>query len=141
MCITNEKLKSLLPQNINKIVVGNVLFELAKVLKQIYPNADIDYPDLSLKEPNKKFKSVKFGNKVLIGKNVKLGKNSIIGSNTIIEHDVKIGKNCVIGSNLIIKNTIIGDNVILQDNSKIGQKGFGFIPINKKISNFHILEE
>ena len=137
LCITNEKLKSLLPQNINKIVVGNVLFELAKVLKQIYPNADIDYPDLSLKEPNKKkFKSVKFGNKVLIGKNVKLGKNSIIGSNTIIEHDVKIGKNCVIGSNLIIKNTIIGDNVILQDNSKIGQKGFGFIPINKKNFKF-----
>ena len=43
-----------------------------------------------------------------------------------------IGKNCVIGSNVIIKNSIIGDNVVIQDNCKIGQKGFGFIPIKKK---------
>ena len=130
-CITNSKLEKYLPNKINKIIVKNVLFELAKALKKIYPLADIDYPDLSIKEPNKKlYKTVKFGNKVLIGKNVKLGKDTIIGSNTIIEHDVKIGKNCVIGSNLIIKNALIGDNVVLQDNSKIGQKGFGFIPIN-----------
>ena len=130
-CITNSKLEKYLPNKINKIIVKNVLFELAKALKKIYPLADIDYPELSIKEPNKKlYKTVKFGNKVLVGKNVKLGKDTIVGSNTIIEHDVKIGKNCVIGSNLIIKNALIGDNVVLQDNSKIGQKGFGFIPIN-----------
>ena len=104
----NEKLEKFLPKNVEKIIVKNVLFELAKVLKKIYPFADIDYPDLSLKKPNKKkkYKSVKFGNNVLIGKNVKIGKNTIIGSNTIIEHNVIIGKNCVIGSNVIIKNSI-----------------------------------
>ena len=76
ICITTEKLKNHLPKNVIIMPVKNVLFELAKVLKQIYPTADIDYPDLSLKKPNKnKFPHVNFGNNVLIGKNVKLGKN------------------------------------------------------------------
>ena len=98
-CITTEKLKNFLPSKIEKIIVKNVLFELAKVLKKIYPSADTDYPDLSLKKPSKKmYKSVKFGNNVLIGKNVKINKNTFIGSNTIIESNVNIGKNCVIGS-------------------------------------------
>ena len=60
---------------------------------------------------------------------MKIGSNSIIGSNTIIEHDVEIGNNCVIGHGNVIKNSLIGNNVVIQDNSKIGQKGFGFIPL------------
>ena len=140
LCITTSKLSQDLPNSLEKIVVKNVLLELAKVLKQIYPDADIDYPDFSVKKPSKKiFKFVKFGNNVLIGKNVKIGKNSQVGSNTIIEQNVVIGKNCIIGSNVIIKNTMIGDNVVLQDNCKIGQKGFGFIPLkNKNIKFPHI---
>ena len=137
VCITTDKLEKFLPKKIEKIIVKNVLFELAKTLKILYPNADIDYPDLTLKKPNnKKYKLVKFGNNVLIGKNVKIGKNTIVGSNTIIEHDVQIGNNCVIGSNVIIKNAIIGKNVMFQDNCKIGQKGFGFIPVKGKNIKF-----
>ena len=136
-CITTEKLKKFLPKTTEKIIVKNVLFELAKVLKKLSPNADVDYPDLSLKLLTKnKFKGVKFGNNVLVGKNVKIGKNSIIGANTIIEHDVVLGNDCVIGSDVILKNTIIGNNVVIQDNSKIGLKGFGFIPLKNK--NFKI---
>ena len=120
-----------------KIIVNNVLSELARVTKLIYPFSDIDYPDLSLKDISKhKYKFVKYGNNVLVGKNVKIGKNSIIGSNTIIEHDVEIGKECIIGSGVIIKNTLIKDNVVIQDNTKIGQKGFGFIPSNKENFKF-----
>ena len=139
-CITTQKLEEFLPQNIEKIIVKNVLFELAVILKKIYPFADLDYPDLSIKKPaTSKYKNVKFGNNVLIGKNVKIGKNCRIGSNTIIEHDVKIGNDCVIGSGVIIKNSIVGDRVVLQDNNKIGQKGFGFIPLkNKNIKFPHI---
>ena len=135
-CITTKKLEKFLPNSVEKIVVKNVLYKLAIILKQIYPYADIDYPDLSLKSPKGSNKFVKFGNNVLVGKNVKIGKNTIIGSNTIIEHNVIIGKNCVIGSNNIIKNSIIGNNVVLQDNCKIGQKGVGFIPIKKKKLKF-----
>ena len=54
LCITTEKLKDLLPKNIEKVIVKNVLFELAKVVKIIYPNSEIDYPDLSLQKPIKK---------------------------------------------------------------------------------------
>ncbi len=136
-CLTTKKLENVVPSRIEKIVVDNVLFELAKVLKIIYPFADVDFPDLSLKKPNKKnYKSVRFGNNVLIGEKVKIGKNSIIGSNTIIEKNVSLGQECVIGSNIVIKNSMIGDNVVIQDGSKIGQKGFGFIP--KKGKNIKI---
>ncbi|MBD1150422.1 UDP-3-O-(3-hydroxymyristoyl)glucosamine N-acyltransferase [Pelagibacterales bacterium SAG-MED29] len=136
-CITTKKLEKFLPKKVERIIVKNVLFELAKVLKKIYPDADIDYPDLSLKSPNKnKFKSVKFGNNVLIGKNVKIGKNTIIGSNSIIEHDVVIGSNCVIASNVILKNSILGNNIVIQDDCKIGLKGFGFIPLKEKNFKF-----
>ncbi len=134
-CITTEKLEKFLPASTKKIIVKKVLFELAKVLKALYPSSDIDYPDKSLKPVTKiKTKGVKFGNNVLVGKNVKIGFNTIIGPNSIIEHDVVIGKNCVIGSNVVLKNTIIGNNVVIQDGTKIGLKGFGFIPI--KDNNF-----
>ena len=137
VCITTKKFKNFLPKNLNKIVVKNVLFELARIVKLIYPLSDIDYPDLSLKKiTQNKFKKVRFGNNVLIGRNVKIGNNSIIGSNSIIESNVIIGKNCVIGSNVIIKNTLIGDNVVIQDNCKIGLKGFGFIPVKDKNIKF-----
>ena len=134
-CITTKRLEKFLPKKVERIIVKNVLFELAKVLKKMYPDSDIDYPDLSLKLSTKiKYKSVKFGNNVLIGKNVKIGKNSFVGSNSIIEHDVVVGKNCVIGSQVLIKNSYIGDSVVIQDGCKIGLKGFGFIPI--KGNNF-----
>ena len=132
-CITTQKLEKFLPDHVEKISVGNVLYELALALKKIYPESDIDYPDLSLKKPSKtRFKSVKFGNNVLIGKNVKIGRNTQIGSNTIIEKNVIIGKECIIGSGVIVKNTIFGNNIVVQDSCKIGQKGFGFIPMRKK---------
>ena len=136
-CITTKKLEKFLPTSTEKIIVQNVLYELAVILKKIYPRADVDYPDSTVKPPKKKdFPSVKFGNNVLVGKGVKIGKNSIIGSNTIIEHKVSIGKNCVIGSGVIIKNSIMKDFIVIQDNCKIGQKGFGFIPNREKNFKF-----
>ena len=136
-CITNEKIEKFLPKKTQKIVVKNVLFELSKILKIIYPMSDVDYSDKTLKNPKKKlFKEVFFGNNVLVGNNVKIGRNSQIGSNSIIEHNVRIGKNCIIGYGVILRNSIIEDNVVIQDNCKIGQKGFGFIPLKEKNFKF-----
>ena len=136
-CITTENLSKDLPKSVKKILVKKVLVELARVSKIVYPFSDLDYPDFSLKKPIKsKFKTVKFGNNVLIGNNVKIGKNSQIGANTIIEHDVQIGDNCIIGSAVIIKNALIGKRVVIQDNCKIGQKGFGFLPNKGKNFKF-----
>ena len=136
-CITTNKLSEFLPNHVLVIPTKSVMAELIKILKKIYLNADVDIPDMTLQKPKKlEYKKVKFGNNVLIGKKVKIGKNSIIGSNSIIESNVVIGENCTIGSGVIIKNSIIKKNVVIQDSCKIGQKGFGFIPLKGKNIKF-----
>tara|TARA_B100000029_G_scaffold356201_1_gene349037 strand:+ start:544 stop:1542 length:999 start_codon:yes stop_codon:yes gene_type:complete len=135
VCITSSNLLKFLPESCIKIDVKNVLFAVTKISKMFYPEADLDLPDKKLnKADNLKelYKDVKFGNGVLIGENVLIGKNSNIGSYSIIESNVNIGKNCVIGSFVTIRNSIIFDHVNIQDGSKIGLKGFGFIPNNTK---------
>ena len=138
-CLTTFNLKKYLPKSCLVIVVKNVLFSVAEISKKFYPNADVDYPDQSLQEIdeiNSDFKTVIFGKNIFLGKNVKIGSNTIVGSNTIIEHDVQINKNCVIGANVTIRNSIIGNDVVIQDGSKIGVKGFGFIPVKGKNFRF-----
>ena len=136
-CITNSNLAQYLPKECYKIIVKNVLYSVAKISKKFYPDADLDYPDKSVVNSLKvssNFPSVIFGKNIFIGNRVKIGSKTQIGSNTIIEHDVQIGKNCLIGSNVTIRNTLIGNDVVIQDGSKIGVKGFGFIP--GKTKNF-----
>ena len=138
-CITTKNLENFLPKNCFKIIVKNTLFSVAQVSKKIYPSADLDYEDPTLKESkvrSSKYSSVTFGKNIFIGNKVKIGSKSRIGSNTVIEHDVHIGKNCLIGSNVSIKNTIIGNNVVIQDGCIIGVKGFGFIPLKEKNFRF-----
>ena len=134
-CITSPNLSKFLPKNCVKINVKNILFSVTLVSKMFYPKADVDYPDLNLLRSDElidKYLGVKFGKNVLIGKNVDIGKNTSIGSNTIIESNVKIGENCLIGSSVVIKNSLLSSNVHIQDGSKIGVKGFGFIPSQKE---------
>ena len=137
-CLTSEKLKNYLPKNCTAIVVKNVLFELCKVTKKFYPDADLDSLDknLSISKSNLYKNNVTFGSNVLIGKNCRIGNNTIIGSNSIIESNVSIGENCIVGSNVIIKNSLIGNYVVIQSGCKIGLKGFGFIPIKGKNIKF-----
>ena len=141
-CITSQNLNKFLPENCIKLNVNNILFATTLASRMFYPNADIDYPDENLSNSNSfenNYKNVKFGKNVLIGKNVKIGINTFINSNSIIESNVSIGKNCIIGSFVTVKNSLISDNVNIQDGSKIGVKGFGFIPINdKNIRSPHI---
>ena len=134
-CITSPNLSKFLPKKCVKINVKNILFSVTQVSKMFYPTADVDYPDLNLlnsDEVKNKHPDVKFGKNVLVGKNVDIGKNTFIGSNTIIESNVKIGEKCIIGSSVVIKNSLLSNNVHIQDGSKIGVKGFGFIPSQKE---------
>ncbi len=135
VCITSENFSKFLPEKCIKINVKNILFTVTQISRMFYPKADIDYPDINLTDSlklKKIYPEVFFGNNVQIGKNVKIGKKTFIGSNTIIESNVQIGNNCVIGSFVIIKNSLVESHVHIQDGSKIGIKGFGFIPIKKK---------
>ena len=134
-CITTQNLEKYLPKECIKLKVKNVLYAVTQASKMFYPYADIDLPDENL-IPSSKIKNlypdVKFSENVLIGKNVKIGKKSFIGSNSVIESNVCIGSNCMIGSLVTIKNSIILNHVNIQDGSKIGVKGFGFIPNKEK---------
>ena len=141
-CITTVNLSRFLPGKCIKLNVKNVLFAVTQTSKMFYPNADIDLPDEKLQDfikLKKIYPSVKTGANVLIGNNVKIGKNSHIGSNSIIESNVCLGENCIIGSFVTIRNSLISNNVHIQDGSKIGTKGFGFIPKkNKNIRTPHV---
>ena len=86
---------------------------------------------MSLKNSSKTKYKVRFGNNVLIGKNVKIGKNTVIGSNSIIEKMLQL-EIIVLLDQSNFKNSIIGNEVVIQDGCKIGQKGFGFIPLKIK---------
>ena len=134
-CITTSNLSKFLPNNCIPIVTKNVLFAVTKVAKIFYPTADLDLPDENLssaEDVSKLYTDVKFGKNVLIGKNVKIGINSNISSNSIIESNVVIGENCTIGSFVLLRNSLVSNNVYIQDGSKIGIKGFGFIPMQDK---------
>ena len=134
-CITSSNLSKFLPSKCIKINVKNVLLAVNLVSRMFYPKADLDYPDSNLVNSNDikdKYKNVNFGKNVLIGKDVDIGKNAFIGSNTVIESKVKIGNNCIIGSFVIIKSSIIGHSVNIKDGSRIGVKGFGFLPNKNK---------
>jgi UDP-3-O-[3-hydroxymyristoyl] glucosamine N-acyltransferase len=136
-CITSEKLKYYLPKTCTPVIVKNVLYELCRVTKKFYPEADIDQEDHTLQPPSKNlYPTVNFGFNVLLGKKCKIGDNTKIGSNTIIEKQVVIGKNCIIGSNVTIKSCILGNNVVIQNGCIIGSKGFGFIPLKEKNIKF-----
>ncbi len=129
-CITLKNLTHHLPKSCKKIIVDNVLLDIAKITREFYPDSITDNFDNSVKEISKTIfkKKCKYGKNVLIGKNVTIGKNCLIGHNTIIEKNVVIGSNCSIGSNVIIKNTIIKDKVHILDGCVVGKKGFGFFP-------------
>ena len=134
-CITSPNLSKFLPEKCIRLDIKNVLFAVTQVSRMFYPKADIDYPDENLSDANKLkelYPEVIFGKNTLIGKDVSIGKQTHVGSNTIIESNVVIGKNCVIGSFVSIKNSLIGPYVHIKDGSRIGIKGFGFIPIKQK---------
>ena len=142
VCITSSNLYKFLPENCIKIDVKNVLFAVTQVARMFFPTAEMDVPDVNLsesKDVKNLYPNVIFGQNVLVGKNVKIGKSSRIASNSIIESNVIIGENCTVGSFVTIRNSIISDNVYIQDGSKIGVKGFGFIPNkNKNIRTPHV---
>ena len=132
--LTNDKFSNLFPKSKKILLVKNVLVSVAKLTNLFYPNSIDEEFDKNIitKVSKKKFKKIKFGSNVIIGKNVKIGTNTVIGHNSIIESNVIIGRNCIIGSNVIIKKSIIGNNVLILDGAIIGKKGFGFFPDKKK---------
>ena len=140
LIITTSILSKYIPKSKTKLLVENVLINVAKITILFYPNSlNDEFEDKIINIDKKKFTNVKFGTNVLLGENVTIGRNTKIGHNTIIESNVIIGKNCNIGSNVVIKKSVIGNDVSILDGANIGKKGFGFFPNkNKNIRYPHI---
>ena len=132
---TKEKYQSLVPKNITTILCKNPEIEFIKAANFFYPNSyysKVSNKKLSLKEINKKFKTLKFGINLYLEKDVKIGKNVFIGNNVSIKENCTIGDEVIIGSNVVIENSKISNNVHIGDGSVLGKKGFGFKFIDKK---------
>ena len=97
----------------NFLLSDNPYLTMASIASILYP--DCEYPNFSFSNSKR---------------------NTSISENSFIHEDSKIGKNCVIGSEIVIKNSIIGENVVIQDGCKLGQKGFGFIPLKNENLKF-----
>lgn len=113
----------------------------------IYPNATIGYakainvlwketPHIAhISDTAKVHETAKIGAGCKIGENVFIGEGAEIGENTCIEHNsvignfCKIGANGKIGNNVTISYSIIGKNAIIHSGARIGESGFGIIPM------------
>ena len=69
-CLTLNNLSHHLPKSCKKIIVDNVLVNIAKITKEFYPNSITDDFDNSVKEITQTTlkKKCKYGQNVLIGK-------------------------------------------------------------------------
>ena len=135
-CIfTKEKYLNLIPKKITAIICKNPEIEFIKVANFFYPDSyysKVSNKKLSLKEIDKKFKSLKYGVNLYLEKDAKIGKNVFIGNNVSIKKNCTIGNDVVIGSNVIMENSEISNKTHICDGVILGKKGFGFKFIDKK---------
>ena len=135
-CIfTKKKYLYLIPKKIIAIVCKNPEIEFAKAANFFYPDSyysKVSNKKLSLKEIDKKFKTLKYGLNIYLEKDVKIGKNVFIGNNVSIKKNCIIGNDVVIGSNVIMENSEICNKTHICDGVILGKKGFGFKFIDKK---------
>ena len=78
----------------------------------------------------------------LIGSIVMRSAGCIINDLLDRDIDIKVQRTQtrpLVSNSITIKNSIIGNCVVIQDGNKIGQKGFGFIPMKKKNINFPLI--
>ena len=132
---TKEKNLNLIPKKIIAVICKNPEIEFIKVANFFYPDSyysKVSNKKLSLKEIDKKFKTLKYGVNLYLEKDVKIGKNVFIGNNVSIKKNCIIGNDVVIGSNVTMENSKIGNKTHICDGAILGKKGFGFKFIDKK---------
>ena len=65
----------------------------------------------------------------MIGARVAIGKGTIVSAYAVIGADCQIGRDCFIGSHASLSHCLIGDRVVLHVGVRIGQAGFGYVPM------------
>ena len=69
----------------------------------------------------------------VIGAGAGIGQGTVIGPHAVIGPNCQIGRNCSIGAGATVTNSLVGNDVMLHAGCRIGQDGFGFVPVNGKL--------
>ena len=130
--IITEKDVEHLPEGAIGLIFPNVLVGFAGALDVLYEKATHPHhisATARIHETAKIGDGCYVGENVFIGANVEIGDNVFIGHNSVIESGCKIGSGCIIRHSVSIAYSIIGNNVTIHSGARIGECGFGIIPM------------
>lgn len=134
--LVNEAALKFVPESVVPLVCGHALIAYAKILDYLYPNENFETKISSLVKISNLTKLPEecvVGDFVTIGDNVSIGTKVKIGSNVVIGDGVVIGENSSIGDNVTLSHCILGKNVVINSGARIGESGFGIIPLPNEV--------
>ena len=73
--------------------------------------------------------SAEIGPLVVIGERAQIGPRCRLGPAAVIGDGVALGADCRIGAHVSISHALLGDRVTIYPGARIGQDGFGFVPV------------
>lgn len=134
--LVTEDASKFVPTSAIPLISENALLAYAKVLDYMYPNEHFESKIGSLVKISNLTKlpdECIVGDFVSIGDNVSIGNRVRIGSNVVIGDGVVIGDNSYIGDNVTLSHCILGQNVVINSGARIGESGFGIIPLQNSV--------
>ena len=69
----------------------------------------------------------------VIGPGVEIGAGTLIAAGAVVGPGVAIGRDCAIGAGATVLCALVGDRVIIHPGARIGQDGFGYLPVRRGI--------
>lgn len=134
--LVSEQWVQFVPESVAPLICKHALIAYAKILDYMYPNENFQAKIGSLVKISNLTKLPEecvVGDFVKIGDNVTIGNRVKIGSNVVIGDGVVIGENSTIGDNVTLSHCILGKNVVVNSGARIGESGFGIIPLKDDV--------
>lgn len=133
VCLVNQKLLGLLPDEVIKIVVDRPRASFIQAAGYLLEQREtgVSYPELG---PAQIAEGAVVHSSAVISDGVEIGEGSHIAMNVVIGPGVRIGRNCRIGPGVVIEAALVGNGVKIKANSVLGGTGFGLIPTPSGLS-------
>jgi len=138
-CFVSEKLAAEVPAHIVRLITPKPYVAFVKTARALFADdlrplsivgtRGVD-PEASVHEDAKLEDGVIVDPGAVIGPDAEIGAGTIICANVVVGPDVRIGRDCSIGPGASVTHALIGDRVIVHAGVRIGQDGFGYIPVN-----------
>ena len=138
ICLTAERSAGHAPANVVVLVTPNPYLAFVTVGQALYPGAmrpsslfeASGVSPSAYVHPSARLESgVTIDPTAVIGPRAEIGVGSTIGPAAVIGPEVRIGRHCTVGAGATIVHALIGDGVIIHAGARIGQDGFGFLPV------------